>query len=209
MAESYLMDLIKRRKSERNYESRRSISDNYIESMAEAARLAPSASNRQPCHFIAVKDKNIRKRICSEALGGIVANKFAANAPVIFVVCAEAGLIAVKIGEKVKGIPYHLIDAGIAGEHLVLRASELGIGTCWIGWFNGKRIKKMLNIPKTVKVIALITMGYPKFKEAEGGAVKSKAANLPVTGTLRPGPEKEYPVKKKKPLNSILHWDKW
>jgi len=215
MAESYFMDLIKKRKSERSYDPGLRVRDTYIESMVEAASLAPSASNRQPWHFIAVKDENIRKRICDEALGGLVANKFVSDAPVIFVVCTETGLSPVKIGEIIKGIPYHLIDAGIAGEHLVLRATELGIGTCWIGWFNEKRIKKILTIPKAVKVVALIAAGYTKSKGLEGGAGRSaksftsKADNLPEIGKHKPESEREYPIKKRKRLNSILHWDKW
>lgn len=199
IAESYFMDLIKKRKSERSYDPDLTLSDNYIESMVEAARLAPSASNRQPWHFIAVKDKNIRKRICDEALGGIVANKFVSDAPVIFVVCTDVGFSVVKMGEIVKGISYHLIDAGIAGEHLVLQAAELGIGTCWIGWFNEKRIKKILTIPKAVKVVSLITAGYAKSKTSELTAISdAKEVYL-----------EEHSQKKRKRLNTILHWDKW
>ncbi|RKX86189.1 MAG: hypothetical protein DRP57_02100 [Spirochaetes bacterium] len=205
MTESYFMNLIKKRKSERSYDSGHEVADGCIESMVEAARLAPSASNRQPWHFIAVKDADIRKRICREALGGIVANKFAFEAPVIFILCTETGFSAVKVGEIVKGIPYHLIDAGIAGEHLVLRAAELGMGTCWIGWFNGKKIKKILNIPKGIKVVSLITAGYPKLRNEGNGPGKAKGASVPEIST----PEKRDPVKKRKPLNSILHWDKW
>ncbi|HJX30699.1 MAG TPA: nitroreductase family protein [Thermodesulfobacteriota bacterium] len=54
------------------------------------------------------------------------------------------------------------IDMGIAMEHMVLKATELGLGTCWIGWFKEKKIKEILEIPKTVKVLALLTVGYPK-----------------------------------------------
>ena len=204
MADSCFMELVKKRKSERNYDSKLGISDNSIELMVEAARLAPSASNRQPWHFIAVKDDIVHRQICTKALGGIVANKFASNAPVIFVLCTETGFSAVKAGEIVKRIPYHLIDAGIAGEHLVLQAAELGIGTCWIGWFKESRIKEILKIPKGIKVVSLITAGYPKSEIAE---------------SLRTGAEKPYKKgeasgkgyqgKKRKTLSSILHWDKW
>lgn len=207
MADSYLIKLIKKRKSERNYDPSRKIDEIHIESMVEAARLAPSASNRQPWHFIAVKDEKILKRICSEALGGIVGNRFAGNAPVIFVLCADTGLNATMIGEKIKGIAYHQIDIGIAGEHLVLRATELGIGTCWIGWFNGKRIKAILSIPEQIKVLSLITAGYPmagrSHSSDEGGRTGSGI------DTDKGEIEKQYPVKKRKPLYSIMHRDTW
>lgn len=207
MIDSYLIKLIKKRKSERNYDPSRKIDDSHIESMLEAARLAPSASNRQPWHFIVVKDEKIRSRICSEVLGGIVGNKFAANAPVIFVLCADTGLNVTMIGEKIKGIAYHQIDIGIAGEHLVLRAAELGIGTCWIGWFNGKRIKDILSIPEGIKVISLITAGYSMAGSGKGGDGSGRAGRDTDAG--KDETDKQYSIKKRKPLHSIIHRDTW
>jgi nitroreductase len=67
-----------------------------------------------------------------------------------------------RIGESVKGIQYHQIDLGISMEHMVLKATEMGLGTCWIGWFKERKIKKILNIPKGWRVIALLTLGYPQ-----------------------------------------------
>jgi nitroreductase len=54
-----------------------------------------------------------------------------------------------------------VLDAGIAGEHFILRATELGLGTCWIGWFNKKAVRELLNIPSGWDVPALITVGFP------------------------------------------------
>jgi nitroreductase len=71
-----------------------------------------------------------------------------------------------RIGEGLKRVPYHIMDAAIAGEHLVLRATELGIGTCWIGWFSARRLKRILGIPGSVKVVALIAAGFPREGEA-------------------------------------------
>ena len=71
-------------------------------------------------------------------------------------------LLTHRIGEAVKGINYHQIDMGIALEHMVLRATEMGLGTCWIGWFKEKNIKKILQLPKDWKIISLIALGYPK-----------------------------------------------
>ena len=61
-----------------------------------------------------------------------------------------------------KGIHYHQIDLGIAMEHMVLRATELGLGTCWIGWFKAAHIKKTLQIPRDWKIISLLALGYPQ-----------------------------------------------
>jgi nitroreductase len=76
--------------------------------------------------------------------------------------CAVLNLLTHRLAEAVKGINYHQIDLGIALEHMVLRATEMGLGTCWIGWFNEKNIKKILQLPRGWKVISLIALGYPQ-----------------------------------------------
>ena len=86
----------------------------------------------------------------------------ASPAPVIIAACADLSFIPHKAAPAVTGIPYHLLDMGIAVEHLVLRATELGLGTCWIGWFDEKAVQAVLDIPKSIRVVSLITMGYPK-----------------------------------------------
>ena len=64
------------------------------------------------------------------------------------------------IGKQIQGTSWYLIDVGIAGEHIVLQAQELGLGTCWIGWFNAKKVRTFLHIPPRYKVVVLIAMGY-------------------------------------------------
>ena len=59
-----------------------------------------------------------------------------------------------------RGTDYHLIDIGIAGEHFVLQAEDLGLGTCWIGWFDEEAIKSILNVPKDKKIDVLLALGY-------------------------------------------------
>ncbi len=91
---------------------------------------------------------------------------WAVDAPVIVVLCADLSLITHKIAPVISNIPYYMIDIGIAGEHFVLAAESLGLGTCWIGWINEKAIKKILSIPSRVRVLSIITLGYPaKAKE--------------------------------------------
>ena len=162
MNDSPFLKLVRTRYSVRKYNPERDVSDSDLLSILEAALLAPSASNRQPWRLIVVKDTELRKRICTDGLGGVVPNRFVCEAPVIVVLCIDTSLSYVKVGEFVKGIPYAFIDSGIVGEHLVLRAWELGIGSCWIGWFNERKIKKILSIPRALKVVSLITLGYPE-----------------------------------------------
>jgi len=133
-----------------------------ILSISEAARLAPSACNAQPSRFIAVTEKALLKEIVHTGLGGVVPNTWAISAPVIIVGCAKLNLLTHRVAEAVKGIHYHQIDLGIAMEHMVLRATELGLGSCWIGWFKAKHIKKILQIPRDWKIISLLALGYPQ-----------------------------------------------
>ena len=81
---------------------------------------------------------------------------------VIIVILAKLDLLANRIGKQIQGIHFYLLDIGIAGEHLVLQAQELGLGTCWIGWFNPKKVRKFFNIPRSFKIVSLISMGYPE-----------------------------------------------
>ena len=157
---SSFTELIHRRRSVRSYKHT-PVDRETISAIIEAARFSPSACNAQPWRFIAVTEKTLLNNIVSLGLGGVVPNKWAASAPVILIGCARLNLLTHRIGETLKGIQYHQIDLGIAMEHMVLRATELGLGTCWIGWFKEKNIKKILGIPKGWKIIALLTIGYP------------------------------------------------
>jgi nitroreductase len=154
------MDLVASRRSIRSY-LRDPVPREMIESCVEAARYAPSASNTQGWRFI-VTEGELKDRLVREVLGGIVVpNRFAAGAPVIVALAMRLDTVTHRIGAGIKRIDYHLIDAGIAGEHFVLRAAELGLGTCWIGWFDKKAAKRLLEIPSRWDLPALITLGYP------------------------------------------------
>jgi len=164
-----LMDIIRTRKSVRKYLDK-PIEREKIIKCIEAARLAPSAENVQPWRFIVLDDPEIKNHFCMEACSGIYRpSLFIKNAPVVIVILAKLDIIANRIGRAVQGTQYYLLDIGIAGEHLVLQAQELGIGTCWIGWFNERKAKKALNIPSKYRVVALIAMGYP-----DKGATKNR-----------------------------------
>jgi nitroreductase len=157
---SSFMDLVQKRRSIRDYRPD-PVPREMIESCVEAARFAPSASNTQGWRFFVAEGES-KNRLVKEAMGGIVVpNRFASGAPVIVALGMKLGVVTDRLGAAIKRIDYHLIDAGIAGEHFVLRAAELGLGTCWIGWFDKKKAKRILDIPSTWDVPALITVGFP------------------------------------------------
>jgi len=113
----------------------------------EAARLAPSASNVQPWHFVVVTDKQKRKELSESRYAG-----FLAEAPVIIVGCGDA-----EVSPK-----WHAIDVTIALENMVLAATGEGLGTCWIGSFEEQKVKQSLNIPAKFRVVALLAVGYER-----------------------------------------------
>jgi nitroreductase len=158
---SSFLEIIQKRRSIRNFKNK-PVDDAAIRSIVDAARLSPSACNAQPWRFIAVTEKSLLEELVNRGLGGAVPNKWASSAPVIIIGCAVLNLMTHYLGEAVKGIQYHQIDMGISMEHMVLRATEMGLGTCWIGWFREKNIRKILNIPKDWKIISLIALGYPQ-----------------------------------------------
>lgn len=127
----------------------------------EAARLAPSADNVQPWRFLIIDDPQVKQAFSKEAFAGIYfISRFAAKAPVLILILARLDIIANRIGKQIQGIHYYLIDIGIAGEHIVLQAEELGLGTCWIGWFNIRRTRTFFKIPRKYKIVSLLSMGY-------------------------------------------------
>ena len=127
----------------------------------EAARLAPSAHNAQPWRFIVVDDPELKERLTAAAFSGIYSgSKFAAQAPVILLLLVKTEIMAHGIGGRLQRVPFHFVDIGIAGEHIVLQAEELGLATCWMGWFNYRKARKVLGIPRKYKVIAMMPVGY-------------------------------------------------
>ena len=155
-----LLDLLKQRKSIREFLDR-PVEREKIMKCLEAARLAPSACNSQPWRFIVVDDRQLKNKLCDAAFGGVyMVNSFCKMAPVIVVVISEKSKFLARIGGMFRGTKYYLIDIGAACEHFVLEAEDLGLGTCWIGWFNEAGVKSVLNIPQHKKIDILIALGY-------------------------------------------------
>jgi len=154
-------ELVKKRYSCRKYQSRK-VEREKIEQCIEAARLAPSACNSQPWKFIAMDEPEKLSAVSEAAVKGLYgAPRLMAKAPALIVVRAEKGTFISKMGAMVRDTSFYLIDIGIACEHLVLQAAELGLGTCYIGWFNEKQVKKELGLGKSDILPLVITMGYP------------------------------------------------
>ncbi len=155
-----LLDLLKHRKSVRHFVDR-PVEREKIMMCLEAARLAPSACNSQPWKFIVVDDRQLKNKLCDAAFSGIYSmNSFCKMAPVIVVIISEKSNFSARIGGMFRGTKYYLIDIGIAVEHFILEAEDLGLGTCWIGWFNEQAVKPILNIPQQKKIDIVIALGY-------------------------------------------------
>ncbi len=154
------LDLVMKRFSVRKF-LEKPIDPDALQRCIEAARLAPSACNSQPWHFIIVDDPELRARISAETTTPLIpVNHFVAQAPILIVVLSEKGSFSSRFGSIVRQREFRWIDLGIAVEHICLQAAEEGIGTCIIGWFNEKPIKKILDIPHDKSIGLLIAMGH-------------------------------------------------
>jgi nitroreductase len=161
MERTHLERLVQDRRSVRRF-LEEPVPREKITACLEAARLAPSAENVQPWRFVVLDDPAVRAEFSRAVFGGIYSpTRFAAKAPVLILVLSKPDIMANRLGKQVQGVAFHLIDIGIAGEHIVLAAQEQGIGTCWIGWFNPRRARKFFGIPRSYKPVAILAMGYP------------------------------------------------
>lgn len=156
------LDLVARRQSVRRYLPNRRIPRETLERCLEAARLAPSACNSQPWSFVVAETpesaRALAEAACTQIPYGM--NQFARDGSAIVAIVTEKMKLAARIGAQLRGVPYSLVDVGIAGEHLVLQAAEEGLGSCWIGWFDERAAQRVLGIPRAKKVELLITLGY-------------------------------------------------
>jgi nitroreductase len=146
-----LTEAIKKRRSIRKYLPRK-VENDKLDRVLEAGRLAPSAKNLQEWRFVVVRDEGRRKRLAEAAKG----HTFVGEAPVVIAACATVTDYVMTCGQLT-----YPIDLAIALEHMVLAAAAEGLGTCWIGAFYEEEVKKILNIPPEVRVVALLPLGYP------------------------------------------------
>jgi len=133
-----------------------------IDRILEAARLAPSACNSQPWKFVVVTDPKKRMEVANATSSTILSmNHFTKQAPVQLVVIEENGNFTSSVGGWATNKHYPHIDLGIVAAHITLAATDEGLGSCIIGWCDGKKIQKTLDIPKNKRVMLVILLGYP------------------------------------------------
>jgi nitroreductase len=145
-------ETIRSRRSVRSYLFQ-TVEEDKIRLVLESARLAPSADNRQEWRFVVVKDAQVRQKLSIAAEG----QAFVAEAPVVIACCSVESDRLMSCGH-----PAYAVDLGIAIEHMALAATALGLGSCWIGAFDEARVREILGIPKQVRVVEMLALGYPK-----------------------------------------------
>ncbi|MBT3295031.1 MAG: NAD(P)H nitroreductase [Verrucomicrobia bacterium] len=157
--------IIARRRSCRAYTSA-PVPRGHIEQVLDAARLAPSACNQQPWRFAVVTDVERKRTIIEQGFRPGLSMPWANHAPVLIVLGMKKSLLVHRAAVAISKVDYPWIDIGIAGEHLVLQAEELGLGTCWIGWVKPARIRRLVGWPSDVHPAAVITLGWPENPDA-------------------------------------------
>ena len=155
--------VIRTRRSIRRY-TEKEIPQDVLSRILDAARVAPSGNNHQPWKFVVVRNRALKEKIAEFSYG----QSFIAAAPVVIVCCSEKYPNSYEPHRDLA----HLIDTVIAIDHLVLAARNEGVGSCWIGAFDGKSIGKLLGFGSGMEVVMVIPLGYPvsedAFRESSG-----------------------------------------
>ena len=150
-------ELIKKRYSVRSYKPD-IVEDEKLAQVLEAARLAPSAANRQPYQLIVIKTAGKEKE-----LKRIYSGSFFTQAPLVICACT----LPLQAWSRRDGTDYNFVDIAIAMDHLVLAATELGLGTCWIAAFDPEATKEVLGLPDEIEPVIFTPLGYPANKQGE------------------------------------------
>jgi nitroreductase len=154
------LELARKRQSDRSY-SDQPVEKEQLLRCLQAARLAPSACNSQPWFFVVVDKPELQDEMAG-MLSGAIMNKFAGQAPVLIAAVSEKPALIPRLAGYIKKKPYYLMDLAMAVEHLCLQAASENLGTCILGWFNEKGVKKLLGIPRSKRVPLVITLGHPQ-----------------------------------------------
>jgi nitroreductase len=171
-----LFEAIKTRRSIRKY-SDKPVEDGKLQAVLEAVRMAPSWANYQCWRMVVVRGKATKQRISELsyvesyfAPKGYKSNpsmKALVEAPVVIVLCADPAQSGVLWGQN-----YYLVDAGIAGQNLMLAARGQGLGTVFVGVYDEEKLKSLLNIPSAIRIVGLFPLGYPVEEKKDGPARK-------------------------------------
>lgn len=152
-------DLLLKRQSDRKYSSKK-VEEEKILSCLEAGRLSPSACNSQPWSFVVIDQEPVlqqaQKRIATMGM-----NRFVKQVPVLIAIVLEKPNFTASIGSVIKDKEYPLLDIGIASNNICMQATELGLGSCILGWFDEKGLKQLLDVPESKRIPLIIALGYP------------------------------------------------
>lgn len=154
-------ELVSFRQSDRAFDPNRPVEEEKIRKILETVRLAPSACNSQPWHFIVVDDPEIKNKLADAVASKVLnMNHFAKQAPVHIVIVEEKPNLSASFGSWIKDKNFAHIDIGIAAAHLVLAAEDEGLGSCIMGWFDEDKVRKLLGIPSNKRVLLDVVIGY-------------------------------------------------
>ena len=140
-------------RSIRSFKSEK-IPENVVRNILEVGRHTSTAHNIQPWHFVVIKDPEMKKKVAKVSRG----QHWMANADVIVCGCALMDIVWSRMGGYMTSFA---VDITIAMDHMILAAANEGLGTCWIGAFDEKQVKEILQVPENVHVVALTPIGYP------------------------------------------------
>lgn len=159
------LELVKKRRSVRKFTGRK-IDRKHLEICVEAARYSPSACNVQPWKFVIIDDPQKTAAVADNIFSGPYRrNTFTREAGAFIVCVSEKQDLLPRLGGIARRTNFRLIDIGIACEHVVLQAAELNLGTCILGWFDERKLKKLLSVPASRKIELVIAFGYPSETE--------------------------------------------
>lgn len=151
-----LWQALKNRHCVRSFDSQREVGDDLIEKILQAGMAAPSAGGLEDWHFEVVRDQKIKDDLAVAAL----MQKFVAEAPVVIVVCADTEKSAATYGERGKNL-YSIQDTAAATQNMLLAITDLGLGACWVGAFDEKKVSKILNLSLNLRPVVILPVGYP------------------------------------------------
>ena len=151
-------EIAMQRQSCRSYDESKEVEQEKLDRILESARLSPSACNGQPYHVTVCKGDAAKK--VAELTAGMGLNKFAVQAPVCLVISEEDYNSTALVGSKIKGNDYRSIDIGILAAYITAEATAQGIDSCILGWLDDKKIRKLCDLTKPVRLV--ITLGYKK-----------------------------------------------
>jgi nitroreductase len=149
-------DVLKNRRSIREFDIEREVSVEDVEKLLEAALLAPTAGDRQPWHFSVIRDPKTKKAVAQYALR----QEFLATAPVMIVISGEPERSGARWGQVMADL-HTVQDTSAAAQNILLTATDLGLGSCWVSALREDEIRQVLKLSEAFRPLVIIPIGYP------------------------------------------------